>query len=222
MKEFNLKSIAYVEAPYDSKFGVPRQSGIVKSDNSKLVFNKEIPKDAFEQLVVSNFVWVIFIFDQCDSEKYQVRPPRLGGNNKIGVYATRSPFRPNNIGLSLCQIKEMNYVNNQMILKVVGLDLANETPVIDIKPYHPKFDLAWENSDYWFGDAQTKSLEVIFEKNIVIENELKKFIKDVLSQDPRPAYHDDDDRIYNIDLMNKEIQFKITQNKVIVLKVKAK
>ena len=190
--------------------------GIVKTDKTRIIFEKEIPKDAFQELKDDNFIWIIFIFDQCDSEKYQVRPPRLGGNKKIGVYATRSPFRPNNIGLSLCRINKMEYNNNQMIFTVEGLDLADKTSVIDIKPYHPVYDRAWADSEYWFGEANVKKLPVIFPESLKIPSEDLKFIEDVLCGDPRPAYHDDENRIYKIELLNYDIDFRFHNNQIIV------
>ena len=217
MNEIKIKPIAEVLSPYQTKFGTPRQSGLVKSDNSKLAFNSDIPMDAFEKLIEGNFIWVVFIFDQCEGNaKYQVRPPRLGGNQKIGVYATRSPFRPNNIGLSLCKIKKIVKQQNGVELTVEGLDLANKTPVIDIKPYHPTYDKAWSDSEYWFGEAQVNSYEVIYPENTKLNKADQQFITEVLSGDPRPAYHDDENRVYKIQLKHYDISFQVKNEKVII------
>mgnify|MGYP001477690341 CR=1 FL=1 len=221
MTEFKIKSIAKVLSPYKTKFGVPRQSGLVRSDNTVLIFDQSIDMSAFEKLEIGNFIWVVFIFDQCHGQaKLQVRPPRLGGNQKIGVYATRSPFRPNNIGLSLGRVLQLSQNNSEIHMTLEGLDLADGTPVIDIKPYHPKYDKAWDDSEYWFGDAEVQSLPVEFDKDCKVSEKEEKFIKDVLSGDPRPAYHDDDNRIYTIELLNYEIDFQVLSSIVKVIKIK--
>jgi len=218
--EFKISSIATLKAPYGSKFGVPRQSGMIKSEPSQIIMNKSIPRSSLEPLKIGNFIWVLFIFDQCTgNEKLHVRPPRLGGNDKIGVFSTRSPFRPNNIGMSLGRIEDFDESDGEVIINISGLDLADKTPIIDIKPYHPNADLAWSESEYWFGDGLVEDLEVVFEPSINIENDLKEFIRDVLAKDPRPAYHSDEHRVYNIVLKEREVEFKIDDNKVIVIGV---
>jgi tRNA-Thr(GGU) m(6)t(6)A37 methyltransferase TsaA len=218
--QYNIKSIGKVISAYKTKFGAPRQSGMVRSDRTKLVFDKDIALSSFKPLKVGNFIWILFIFDQCDgNEKLHVRPPRLGGNEKIGVFATRSPFRPNNIGMSLGRIEEMNSETDSVSILVSGLDLADQTPIIDIKPYHPIADCAWSESEYWFGEGTVNDLEVKFPQALTLCEEDKGFIRDVLAKDPRPAYHDDENRVYTIELLSFEIKFKVNDNIVDVLGV---
>jgi tRNA-Thr(GGU) m(6)t(6)A37 methyltransferase TsaA len=219
-KSFTIKTIAIVQSAYKTKFGVPRQSGMIRNDHSKILFESHIDVSAIEPLKIGNFIWVLFIFDQCEgNEKLQVRPPRLGGNDKIGVFATRSPFRPNNIGLSLAKIEDIKEENSQLVLIVNGLDLADQTPIIDIKPYHPIADKAWDDSDYWFGEGTVDDMEVAFPKKTNIPMEDKEFIQNVLAKDPRPAYHNDEKRVYKIELLSYEIEFQVKENYVKVIKV---
>lgn len=216
---YKINAIGEVQSSYKTKFGVPRQSGMVRNDATKLVF-KDIPLSSFEPLIVGNFIWVLFIFDQCEgNEKLHVRPPRLGGNERIGVFATRSPFRPNNIGMSLARIEEISEKSSEVTLIVNGLDLANKTPIIDIKPYHPVADLAWANSEYWFGSGTVDDLQVTFMCETKLNNDEKDFIKNVLAKDPRPAYHEDENRVYTIELFDYEIEFKINHEVVEIIKV---
>lgn len=216
---YKINAIGEVQSSYKTKFGVPRQSGMIRNDATKLVF-KDIPLSSFEPLVVGNFIWVLFIFDQCEgNEKLHVRPPRLGGNEKIGVFATRSPFRPNNIGMSLARIEDISEKSSEVTLIVNGLDLANKTPIIDIKPYHPIADSAWSESEYWFGSGSVDNLPVTFNCEVKLTIGEIEFIKDVLAKDPRPAYHEDESRVYTIELLDYEIEFKINNKLVEVIKV---
>lgn len=216
---YKINAIGEVQSSYKTKFGVPRQSGMIRNDATKLVF-KDIPLSSFEPLVVGNFIWVLFIFDQCEgNEKLHVRPPRLGGNEKIGVFATRSPFRPNNIGMSLARIEDISEKSSEVTLIVNGLDLANKTPIIDIKPYHPIADSAWSESEYWFGSGSVDDLPVTFNCEVKLTIGEIEFIKDVLAKDPRPAYHEDESRVYTIELLDYEIEFKINNKLVEVIKV---
>ena len=209
--------IAHIETDFTTKFGVPRQSGLIPELEGRIVFEPEYRvADALRGLEGYSHLWLIWEFSEVTtphSFKPTVRPPRLGGNVRMGVFATRSPFRPNPIGLSSVEISriELNTPDGPIIY-IKGADLMNGTPILDIKPYLPFTD-SHPEARGGFTD-QTRLQEAL---NVIIPQEvLDKFspqqqaaLKQVLSQDPRPHYQDDPERIYGLNFAGQEIHFRV-------------
>ncbi len=209
-----MKQIARIRNDFKEKFGIPRQSGIAEAIVSYIVFEPEyrIP-EALRGIEDFSYLWLIFEFSESvrDGWSPTVRPPRLGGNKRVGVFATRSPFRPNPIGLS--SVKNLGLVNTDegMVLMVGGADLLDGTPIYDIKPYLPYTD---SHPDALFGyakDVLDYSLTVDFPDYLLsrVATEKREALKIILSQDPRPSYKADGERIYTFTFADYEISFKV-------------
>ncbi len=195
----NLLEIGWVETCYDEKFGVPRQPGVVGSAWGKITFHSDYQSaDFIRGLEGFSHLWLVFVFHQsADSVKATVRPPRLGGNEKVGVFASRSPFRPNPIGLSLVKLEGIETTaNDGCILHVSGVDLVSGTPLLDIKPYIPYCDSvsseAGERVKSGYVTGSPENLPVEWADGIELDLDLKQLISDTVSLDPRPAYHNDE------------------------------
>ncbi len=211
-----MKPIGRVESCFGEKFGTPRQSGIVPEAKGRVVFEDEVPAGACRGLEEFSHVWIIFLFDQVEEgeERWFVRPPRLGGNEKKGVFATRSPFRPNRIGLSLVKLEAVH----DDAIEVSGLDLVDGTQVLDLKPYLP-FVEAIAEAEGGFAKEAPKELGVEFPGELragLGEDELA-LITRILAVDPRPAYHDDDDRVYGCLIAGSNVKWRVEGERVIVL-----
>jgi len=218
------KFIAHIETDFDTKFGVPRQAGLVPELEGRIVFEPEYRvTEALRGLEGYSHLWLIWVFsevltkDQPSSPSWSptVRPPRLGGNKRMGVFATRSPFRPNPIGLSSVEISgiELNTPDGP-IIHVKGADLMNGTPILDIKPYLPFTDSHPEAlGGFTDQTKEQKPLEVVIPEELFTLYNLKeeqwKALRKVLSQDPRPHYQHDDDRIYGISFAGIDFHFKV-------------
>lgn len=217
--KFEITPVAFVESCYKEKFATPRQSGLVTEAKGKIRF---IPPfnhpDAFIGLENCSHIWVEFVFHQCLKQgwKHKVRPPRLGGNKKMGVFATRATHRPNGLGLSVVKldsiITEIMHGQTSVVLNVSGLDLINDTPVIDVKPYVPYSD-SISDAHYPFAQTAPATLEVKFSKQAKQQladlNEDSVFIQQVLALDPKPAFHQiDETRIYGANLNNNNVQWR--------------
>lgn len=217
------KTIAHIETDFTTKFGVPRQAGLIPELEGRIVFEPEYRiADALRGLEGYSHLWLIWEFSEVGNQaqfRPTVRPPRLGGNVRMGVFATRSPFRPNPIGLSSVEISriELNTPEGPIIY-IKGADLMNGTPILDIKPYLPFTD-SHPDALGGFTD-QTKvqePLEVIIPADI--ERNLTKKIgasrllglREVLKQDPRPHYQDDAERIYGLNYAGEEIHFQVKE-----------
>ena len=217
-----LKVIARIYNDFNTKFGIPRQSSMVKNQ-STIVFEKEYRDDnALRGLDGYNYVWLIWGFDKAEREKWTpcVRPPRLGGNTKMGDFATRSPFRPNSLGLSSVKIDKIVKTENKgTILIVSGADMLNNTPIYDIKPYLPFTDVHGDATSGFALDEVNYRLDVEFDKSLLnlIEENKQQEILDLLSLDPRPSYIDDEERIYGFTYGNYEIKFSV-KNKTLTVK----
>ena len=210
-----IKPIATIHNGFAQKFGIPRQSGIVNTV-SKIVFQKEYRNpDALRGLDGYSHLWLIWHFSLNDKDEWSptVRPPRLGGNKRVGVFATRSPFRPNPLGLSCVRIQKIAQEDDLgTVIYVLGADLADGTPIYDIKPYLPYTD---SQPDAIGGFAEEKlgySLEVELMCNTDIEPEKVALIKEIIAGDPRPAYQSDPDRVYKMSIMGYEIEFTVCDN----------
>lgn len=209
-----MKEIGYIITDFPEKFGVPRQSGLVQT-KGKIVFYPEYrTKDAFKGLEEFSYIWVIWKFSKSNKKNWSatVKPPRLGGNVRKGVFATRSPFRPNPIGLSSLKLEKIEYSEKEgTILQVSGVDMVSGTPIYDIKPYLPYTDC---HADVKAGFADTVidyRLEVDFPSELLekIEEGCKEEIIELLSQDPRPSYIEDEERIYGVSFSMYNIRFKV-------------
>lgn len=220
-----INPIAHIENAYTSKFAVPRQSCIENSLKSRIVFEGEYGREeAFRGLDGFSHLWLIWEFDlnAHPANSLSVRPPRLGGNERMGVFATRSPFRPNPLGLSSVRLEKIEKNENGRIeLIVSGADLVNGTPIYDIKPY-VKFSDCHENAVSGFADEKRDySLKVDASKELlsVFDEEKQEALIQILACDPRPAYHTEG-RIYGFCFAEKEIKFKVENGILTVLEIK--
>ena len=210
-----MKIIARIYNDFPEKFGVPRQSGLVPELRAKIVFEPEYRNpDALKGLEGYSHIWLIWQFSEAvrDTWSPTVRPPRLGGEKRQGVFATRSPFRPNPIGLSSVKLEEIKFDSKEgPVLYVTGADLMNGTPIYDIKPYLPFTD-CHTDAVGGFADAFVDySLDVVIPDDLLalIPAEKHKALIGVLAQDPRPSYHDDPTRVYGITFSMQNIKFRV-------------
>ena len=210
-----MKIIAHIENDFSTKFGIPRQSGLVNSLRSRIVFAPEYRNpDAFRGLEDFSHVWLIWEFSQAVRQKWSptVRPPRLGGNTRMGVFATRSPFRPNPIGLSSVQLEEVVlHGADAPYLVVSGADLMNGTPIYDIKPYLPHIDSHPDARGGFAVPAAEHRLKVVFPEQWLekVPEQLRDGLTEVLAQDPRPSYQHDPERIYGFGFARLEVKFTV-------------
>lgn len=228
-KTFNLTAIGKVNSPYKEKFAIPRQPNLATSAKGSIELTGDYADaNAVKSLEQFSHIWVIFVFHETmdNGWKNLVRPPRLGGNEKVGVLATRSTFRPNPIGMSVLKIDKINTSKNKVVIEVSGLDLLGQTPILDIKPYIPYADaIPAANAGYANTKPETIK-EVQFSQQVVNfceaatnTPELQQLIEQVLSQDPRPAYKQlkDDDKTYGIRLYDFNILWHIDRDNQIMV-----
>ena len=210
-----MKIIAHIENDFSTKFGIPRQSGLVNSLRSRIVFAPEYRNpDAFRGLEDFSHVWLIWEFSQAVRQKWSPtwRPPRLGGNTRMGVFATRSPFRPNPVGLSAVQLEEVVlHGADAPYLVVSGADLMNGTPIYDIKPYLPHIDSHPDARGGFAVPAAEHRLKVVFPEQWLekVPEQLRDGLTEVLAQDPRPSYQHDPERIYGFGFARLEVKFTV-------------
>ena len=210
-----MKIIAHIENDFPTKFGIPRQSGLVNSLRSRIVFAPEYRNpDAFRGLEDFSHVWLIWEFSQAVRQKWSptVRPPRLGGNTRMGVFATRSPFRPNPVGLSSVQLEEVVlHGADAPYLVVSGADLMNGTPIYDIKPYLPHIDSHPDARGGFAVPAAEHRLKVVFPEQWLekVPEQLRDGLTEVLAQDPRPSYQHDPERVYGFGFARLEVKFTV-------------
>lgn len=210
-----MKIIAHIENDFPTKFGIPRQSGLVNSLRSRIVFAPEYRNpDAFRGLEDFSHVWLIWEFSQVVRQKWSptVRPPRLGGNTRMGVFATRSPFRPNPVGLSAVQLEEVVlHGADAPYLVVSGADLMNGTPIYDIKPYLPHIDSHPDARGGFAVPAAEHRLKVVFPEQWLekVPEQLRDGLTEVLAQDPRPSYQHDPERVYGFGFARLEVKFTV-------------
>ena len=218
-----IDPIAYFRSPFSSKFGVPRQAGLVEELHGRIVFVPEYRNaDALRGLEDFDYLWMIWGFSKnVDAEKHPtVRPPRLGGNIQMGVWATRSPFRPNNLGLSSVRIERIELMTAEgPVIHVKGADLMDGTPIFDIKPYLEYVDSHRYVRCGFTDTKEWQALEVVIPddlQNLLPPSDLKALIK-TLSLDPRPHYHNDEQRIYGMPFGGYDVRFRVATGKVEVL-----
>lgn len=219
-----MKIIGHIQSDFTTKFGIPRQSGIVKEITGKIILEKEYRvAEAFRELEGFSHIWLIWQFSEAvrDNWRPTVRPPMLGGNTRVGVFATRSPYRPNSIGLSAVRLEKIEYTADLgPVLHVSGADLMNGTPIYDIKPYLPFADSIPDATDGFAGKAVREKLTVDFPEHlreIIPAKKLDALIA-VLADDPRPTYIDDPERIYGLTFGGYEIKFTVRSNTLTVIK----
>lgn len=224
----NLQAIAHIKTDFPSKFGIPRQSCLVEELKGMIVFEPKYRNpDALRGLEAFSHIWLIWQFSQsvCETWSPTVRPPRLGGNRRMGVFATRSPFRPNSLGLSCVGLEKIQLDHREYgpVLYVTGADLMDNTPIFDIKPYVPHSDCHPEAAGGFSDAVKEHRLEVEFPHRLLeeIPYEKRAALKKVLIQDPRPAYQKDPGRIYGFEFAGFEIKFKVKDKALTVCSVEA-
>lgn len=223
MKEYIIRPIAHIESDFTTKFGIPRQSGIVGELEARVVFEDEFANpDALRGIEGFSHLWLVWQFSENLREDWSptVRPPRLGGNERLGVFATRSPFRPNALGLSCVRLLKVETgAGHAPSLIIGGADLMNGTPVFDIKPYIPYTDCRPEALSGFAPDSGAL-LEVEFEQGAMeeIPEGKRAAVTAVLANDPRPRYHNDPERVYVMEFAGREIRFRVAGKKLTVLK----
>ena len=219
-----MKIIARIRNPYDGKFGVPRQSGLVEQVVSTIVFEPEyrVP-EALRGIEEFSHLWLIWAFDRAEREDWSptVRPPRLGGNQRVGVFATRSPYRPNAIGLSCVKLLAVEKEKEGVVLKVAGADLMNGTPIYDIKPYLPYADCRPEATGGFTDRTEKRTVKVEIPESAAkeISAEELEALKAVLQEDPRPAYQNDPERIYAFEFGGRHVEFMVESGLLKVIKL---
>ncbi len=213
-----MQPIGFVESCFGEKFATPRQSGIVSSARGRVVFTPEVDPEACRGLEEFSHLWLVFVFDQVpeDDVRWLVRPPRLGGNEKKGVFATRSPYRPNRIGLSLVKLEKVTPEG----VEVSGLDLVDGTPILDLKPYLPYVESRPEAIG-GFAEKSPEKLPVIFPEDLKndLSSEEINLITETLAIDPRPAYHRDPEREYGCLLAGRNIKWRAGEDGITILKI---
>lgn len=220
-----MKIIAHIKTDFRTKFGLPRQSGLCEELKGQIIFEPEYRKEeAFRGLEGFSHIWVLWKFSEAEREEWSptVRPPRLGGNKRMGVFATRSPFRPNNIGLSCVKLDKIDYeCPDAPVLYVSGIDMMNGTPVVDIKPYVPIADCKMNATDGFTADTKNFSLDVIFSEELlcILPEEKRDGAKQMLSLDPRPSYITDKDRVFGVEYAGFDIRFRVKEKKLTVCEV---
>lgn len=223
--EFTVKPIAHIKSDFSSKFGIPRQSGLIDELEATVIFEPEFRNpDALRGIEGYSHIWLLWLFSECAEKEWSptVRPPRLGGNKRMGVFASRSPFRPNSIGLSCVKLLGVEETENHgHILRVSGADLLDGTSIIDIKPYLPYVDSHPEASGGFALQEKEGSLEVDFPEHLMsdIPQDKRKALTAVLKQDPRPQYQDDAERIYGLEFAGYDVRFRIADKVLTVVEI---
>ena len=220
-----MKIIAKIYTEFDEKFGIPRQSGIVDETVGRIVFEPEYRNDdALRGIEGYSHLWVIWMFSKATREVWQptVRPPRLGGNRRMGVFATRSPYRPNPIGLSSVRLLGVEHTENEgTVLIVSGADILSGTPIFDLKPYLKYTDSHPDAKGGFADEVKDYKIEVDFAEDVrrsLSEEEMKKLAA-ILEQDPRPSYKAEDERSYGMKYCGKEVTFKYENGKLLVTNI---
>ncbi|ALR75546.1 tRNA (N6-threonylcarbamoyladenosine(37)-N6)-methyltransferase TrmO [[Enterobacter] lignolyticus] len=224
MTAFSVEQIGVIRSPYKEKFAIPRQPGLVKSCGGELhLIPPYNQPDAVRGLEAFSHLWVLFIFHQTMEGGWRptVRPPRLGGNARMGVFATRSTFRPNPIGMSLVELKGIRCQKESVVLELGSLDLVDGTPVVDIKPYLPFAEALPEAKASYAQLAPQATMPVYFAAALQAQLQqlekryprLREFIVEVLAQDPRPAYRKEEEagKTYAVWLLDFNVRWRVTE-----------
>ncbi|NOU49229.1 tRNA (N6-threonylcarbamoyladenosine(37)-N6)-methyltransferase TrmO [Pseudoalteromonas sp. JBTF-M23] len=229
MQSYQIQPIGFIQSPYKQKFAIPRQPRLVPQAKAKLVFCEDFSREEFVRGIEEfSHLWLLFRFHETADKGYSalVRPPRLGGNERKGVFATRATFRPNGIGMSAVKLEGVEYKNGQLALLLSGIDLLDGTPIVDIKPYLPYSD-AMTDASAGFADTRPETpMTVEFSdqaSDFLVKQtqypDLREFITNVLKQDPRPAYkkQKQQTQFYGMSLYEFNIRWQVDEqhNKVI-------
>ncbi len=225
-KEILIRPIGHMESDFESKFGIPRQSGLVPELIGRVVFEPEFRSpDAVRELGSFSHIWLLWQFSAAvrDKETFSptVRPPRLGGNRRVGVFASRSPFRPNHIGLSAVRLLRVDLeAPDGPVLLVAGADLMDGTPILDVKPYIPYAD-CHPDATAGFTAEPAREVECIIPPELLQKIPAEKLpsLRGVLERDPRPSYQDDPERIYGFGFGGMEIRFRVSERVLTVVDV---
>lgn len=215
---YSVEPIAFIRTPFSEKFGIPRQPGLVPAARASLVLEPAFQKPGvLDGLEGTTHLWLTFLFHhQPDDWQPKVRPPRLGGNQKRGVFATRSPRRPNRLGLSVVRLETVD--KSAFSLTLSGVDMLDGTPILDIKPYVPYSDMV-EGATHGFAAGPPQKKEVRFSEAalnaMTKQQELRDLIEQVLSLDPRPRYHQDQ-RVYGTALAGHNVRWRVIDEVVVV------
>lgn len=218
----HIQPVAYYKGPFGTKFGIPRQSGLAPAVEGRIVFTEPYRvQEALRGLDGFDRLWLIWGFSANKSAKGEwqptVRPPRLGGNTAMGVWATRSPFRPNPLGLSCVELVAVE----GMELRVRGADLMDGTPIYDIKPYIPYADAHPGARSGFAEGAPEPVLEVVIPEEMPLDPLQRQALREILSQDPRPAYQDDPHKVYGMIFDKRDVHFTVKEGIVTVISVES-
>ena len=221
----NIEPIAKIVTDFDSKFGIPRQSGIVKNLSGTVIFEKKYRNpDAIRGIEGFSHLWLIWGFSENVDKEYSptVRPPKLGGNERMGVFATRSPFRPNHLGLSSVKLERVELTEKHgYVLRVSGADMVNGTPIYDIKPYLAFTDSIPDAIGGFADEVKDYTLEIVLDKELLCDFPSEKIdtLTGILAEDPRPSYIEDENRVYGFPFAGFEIKFKVKGKVLTVISV---
>lgn len=211
-----MKIIGHIHTDFPAKFGIPRQSGLVDALKATITFEPEyrIP-EAFRGLEEFSHIWLLWKFSKSEKKHWSatVKPPRLGGKKRMGVFATRSPYRPNDIGLSSVRLEKIEFDEKKgPVLHVAGADLMDGTPIYDIKPYIAYADSHPEATEGFAGIVKDMEVTVNFPEELLARypSEKREAIVGVLKQDPRPAYDTDETRVYGVEFAGYDVRFTVT------------
>ena len=222
-EELSFNIIARIHSDFPTKFGIPRQSGLVQELKSRIVFEPEYrDENALRGIEQFTHLWLIWNFSESKGWSPTVRPPRLGGNTRLGVFATRSPFRPNPIGLSVVRLEGVERDPKLgPVLVVSGADLMDGTPILDVKPYIPYADSHPEASGGFTEQTVNHHLNVDFPEELLqrVPPEKRAALTGVLAQDPRPSYQDDPARIYGFPFAGMEVRFRVEGEQLTVVDI---
>ena len=225
MNTVNMQIIARMKSDFPTKFGIPRQSGLVEDLRSTIIFEPEFRNpDALRGIEDYSHLWIIWQFSEAVRQQWSptVRPPRLGGNTRMGVFATRSPFRPNSLGMSCVKLIGLEQTADKgTVIHVAGADLMDGTPIFDIKPYIPYSDCHTDATGGFTDSADDFLLDVSFPSDLlaIIPEDKRKALTGVLSHDPRPSYQRTPNRIYGLTFAGFDIRFTVNNSTLLVKEV---
>ncbi len=219
-----MKVIAYIYTDFPEKFGIPRQSGLVPELKGRIIFEPEYRNpEAVKGLDGFNYIWLLWQFQGVERANWSatVKPPRLGGRKRMGVFATRSPFRPNPIGLSSVKLERIEMSDKGPILHVSGVDLKDRTPIYDIKPYLPYADCHEDAAEGFAEEVKEYELQVDFPEELLqkLPVEKQRAIIEVLKQDPRPSVQSERQKVFGVSFAGHDVRFQVEENVLKVIEV---